>query len=270
MNNCPIGVFDSGVGGLSVFSQLIKLLPEENYIYFGDTLNLPYGNKSKEELIEITDNIFDFFKSKNVKAVVMACNTTSAITYDILKSKYDYKIYPIVQNVSKCIAQSGSGNIGVFATSATIKSHAYKREILSYNNKANVFEIACPKWVNIVENELQHEQESILNIKQHLNEMLSHNVDKIILGCTHYPYLLDILSNFAPPSLFINPAEAFAQFVTDDLKNNCLLNNKKDYEPKFYVSSNPEQFKSASRLFYSVEEAKQISLNKTLSTCFYN
>ena len=93
MNSCPIGVFDSGVGGLSVFSQLVKLLPEEDYIYFGDTLNLPYGNKSKEQLVEITDNIFNFFKQKNVKAVVMACNTTSAVTYDILKNKYDFKIY---------------------------------------------------------------------------------------------------------------------------------------------------------------------------------
>ena len=86
-NNCPIGVFDSGVGGLSVFSQLIKLLPNENYIYFGDTVNLPYGNKSQEELVKISAKIFDFFKSKNVKAVVMACNTTSALTYDILKDK---------------------------------------------------------------------------------------------------------------------------------------------------------------------------------------
>ncbi len=264
MNNCPIGVFDSGVGGLSVFSQLIKLLPDENYIYFGDTLNLPYGSKTKEELIEITGNIFDFFKSQNVKAVVMACNTTSAVTYDTLKNKYDYKIYPIVQNISKCIAQKGYKNIGVFATNATINSHAYKKEIQSYDNTINVIETACPDWVNIVENELQNEEKSVQNIKLHLEEMLKHNVDKIILGCTHYPYLLGVLSKFAPESLFINPAEAFAKYIKDDLTNNNLLNSKKTYDPKFYVSSNPNQFKSASKLFYNVNTAEEISLNKVL------
>ena len=129
MNNSPIGVFDSGVGGLSVFSELNKLLQNEDFIYFGDTANLPYGNKTKEELVDITKNIFDYFKSRNVKAVVMACNTTSAVTYDILKNEYDFKIYPIVQNVSESIAAENHTKIGVFATKATVNSHAYKREI---------------------------------------------------------------------------------------------------------------------------------------------
>ena len=91
MDNRPIGVFDSGLGGLSVFARLIRLMPNESFIYFGDTANLPYGSKSKEELIKISIRIFDFFKSKNVKAVVMACNTTSALVYDYVKTKYDFK-----------------------------------------------------------------------------------------------------------------------------------------------------------------------------------
>ena len=132
MSNRPIGVFDSGVGGLSVFSQLVKLLPDENYIYFGDTINLPYGSKTQDELVEITRKIFDFFKCKNVKAVVMACNTTSALTYEILKPYYDFKIYPIVQTVAKKIATQGHNKIGVFATQGTINSHAYKKEISKY------------------------------------------------------------------------------------------------------------------------------------------
>ena len=101
MENKPIGVFDSGVGGLSVFAKLINLLPDENYIYFGDTKNLPYGNKSKEELISIAKNLFDFFEKQNVKAVVMACNTTSATVYDTFKDKYPFKIYPITQTAAK-------------------------------------------------------------------------------------------------------------------------------------------------------------------------
>ena len=254
MNNRPIGIFDSGVGGLSVFAELIQLLPDENYIYFGDTLNLPYGNKSFEELVSITSNIFDFFKSKNVKAVVMACNTTSATAYDALKSKYDFKIYPIVQNVSKQIALKNYSKIGVLATNATINSHAYKKEIQKYNPNVQVFEHPCPNWVNIVEHELQMENDSREDIKFHLNEVLKHNPEKIILGCTHYPYLINILSEFAPENIFINPAKYFAQSIFDDLKCNNLINNQKLYEPKFYVSANPEQFKSSSRLFYNVKD----------------
>ena len=164
-NNCPIGVFDSGVGGLSVFSQLIKLLPDENYIYFGDTANLPYGNKSQAELVNISTKIFDFFKSKKVKAVVMACNTTSALTYEILKDKYDFKIYPVVQNVAEQIAKEGHKKIGVFATQGTVNSHAYKNELQKHDKNIDVFEIACPEWVSIVENELQEDNNSIKNVK---------------------------------------------------------------------------------------------------------
>lgn len=263
MDNSPIGVFDSGVGGLSVFSELIKLLPDENYIYFGDTLNLPYGNKSVEELVNITSDIFDFFKSKNVKAVVMACNTTSALTYDILKNKYNFKIYPVVQNVSKQIADKNYKKIGVFATLATINSHAYKKEITSYNPSVAVYEYACPKWVNIVENKLMDEPESIENIKTNLDVMMKNNVEKIILGCTHYPYLLKVLTRFEKEELFINPASYFAQSIAADLKSDDMLSLTKNFDPVFYVSSNPEKFISASKLFYDVKSAQKIEISKS-------
>ncbi len=264
MNNCPIGIFDSGVGGLSVFFELIKLLPEENYIYFGDTKNLPYGNKTKGQLIDIAESIFDFFETKGVKAVVMACNTTSAVVYETLKSKYKFRIYPIVQTVAKNIARENYKSIGVFATNATVNSHAYKTEIEKYNPYCNVYEIACPDWVNIVEQESPNEEKSIQNIKIHMQEMLYYNTDKIILGCTHYPYLMNVLKKFASIDLFINPAVYFAKFIVENLKENNLLNSKKDYEPMFFVSSNPEQFKSASKLFYNVTRAEKVSVNKLL------
>lgn len=259
-NNCPIGVFDSGVGGLSVFSQLIKLMPDENYIYFGDTANLPYGSKSQEELVKISAKIFDFFKSKNVKAVVMACNTTSALTYEILKDKYDFKIYPVVQNVAEQIAKEGHKNIGVFATQGTVSSHAYKNEIQKHDRNINVFEIACPEWVSIVENGLQETEDSIKNIKLHLDEMLTNLPDRIILGCTHYPYLLNTLSKFEDEKIFINPAKYFAQSIFEDLKKNNLLCDKDLKEHTFFVSANPSQFAKASKLFYKVQEVKEINL----------
>ncbi len=261
MNNSSIGVFDSGLGGLSVLSRLIKLLPDENYIYFGDTLNLPYGNKTKEQLVEISSSIFDFFTSKQVKAVVMACKTTSATVYDILKSKYNFEIYPVVQSVAKCIAEKNYAGIGVFATVATVNSHAYKNEIQKYNKNTVVFETACPLWVSIVEKSLQNDKKSIEDIKLQLDIMMKNNVDKIILGCTHYPYLLNILSQYAPKDIFIDPAEYFAEFIKNDLTNKKLLNNGEISAPEFYVSSNHEQFENSSSLFYKVKYAKEISLN---------
>ena len=264
MNNFPIGIFDSGVGGLSVFKELYSLLPQENYIYFGDTKNLPYGNKSPEELIEISKSIFDYFQTKQVKAVIMACNTTSAITYDVLKDNYDFKIYPVVQTVAKTIANSNIKKIGVFATKATINSHAYKNNIQAINPDIEVVEMACPEWVNIVENELQNDEKAIQNIKMQLDEMLSYNVDKIILGCTHYPFLLKVLTQFAPEDLFINPAKDFVDYIISDLKNNNLLNDEQVDEPKFLVSSSAEQFKSSSKLFFDVKKAEEIDISTAL------
>ena len=264
MDNNPIGIFDSGIGGLSVFSKLINLLPNENYIYFGDTKNLPYGNKTKEQLISFVSDIFDFFEEKNVKAVIMACNTTSATVYDILKDKYNFKLYPIVQSASKYIADKNYSKVGVFATNATINSHAYQKWINYYNPKIQVFEKACPTWAYIVENGLQKKSENIKNVEETVKEMMKNEPDKIILGCTHYPYLTDILSKFAPKEIFLNPAECFAEYIANDIKKSLKENSKKDYEPKFYVSSDPEQFKKASKLFYDVETVEEINISKTL------
>lgn len=261
MKNNPIGVFDSGVGGLSVFAELVNVLPNENYIYFGDTKNLPYGTKSKEQLISFCTEIFDFFKKKNVKAVVMACNTTSAVAYDILKDKYDFKIFPLVQTVAKQIAAENNKNIGVFATNATINSHAYKVNLTKYNPDINVFEIACPEWVSIVENAVENTPESIANIKFHLDEMLKNNPDKIILGCTHYPYLSEVFTKFVSSDMFINPAKYFSVCIKDALEQNNLLSEKRVFEPQFVVTSNPERFIKAAKLFYDVKEVGEEILN---------
>ena len=133
-DNRPIAFFDSGVGGLTVFAKVKKLLPNENYLYFGDTKNMPYGEKSEKQLIEFADRIFKFFEKQNAKAVVMACNTTSAITYEKLKDNYNFKIYPIIQTVCSTLAGlDGVKSLGVIATPATIKSHAYSKGIAKYN-----------------------------------------------------------------------------------------------------------------------------------------
>lgn len=264
MNNSPIGIFDSGVGGLSVFSELVKLMPNEKYIYYGDTANLPYGDKSKEELIEITRGIFKFFELHKVKAVIMACNTTSALIYESVKSLYDYKIYPLVQTVSKNIADCQPKKIGVLATNATINSHAYKNEILKYSPHVEVYEHACPAWVPIVEKGLTDTEESVEQIKSDVLSVLRYNPDKIILGCTHYPYLLKTLVKYAPIEAFVNPAIYFALNIYNDLKSSDMLTEMPFGSRIFYVSGSVSKFIAASKIFYD------LSSEKVESSSFYS
>lgn len=252
MNTNPIGVFDSGIGGLTVFSKLVKHLPNENYIYFGDTKNLPYGTKTKDELILITKDIFDYFASKKVKAVVMACNTTSALTYDALKNNYDFEIYPIIQTAANCIAKKSIKKLGVFSTQATASSHAYRTEIAKHNPSIEVMEMGCPGWVQIVEDKTQEEISSIELVKKYFNELIRFNPDKIILGCTHYPYLLEILEKLAPKELFIDPAEFFVEYIKSDLSSKKLLSTKTSLSTNFVVSAEAKNFQKAAKLFYNI------------------
>ena len=199
LQNSPIGFFDSGVGGLSVYSRFRDLLPNENTIYFGDLKNLPYGNKTQKELIGFAKDILDFFATKKVKAVVIACNTSSALAYEFIKNDYDFKIYPIIQSCAKIISNYKVERIGVFATVGTVNSKAYSREINKFNPKITVKEIACPNWVSIVEGVGSVDAEA--DIKNHMDEMLEFLPDKIVLGCTHYPYLLNKF--FFPKCFFV-------------------------------------------------------------------
>ena len=243
---------------MTVYAKVKKLLPEENFLYFGDTKNMPYGEKTEEQLLTFADKIFKFFEQKNAKAVVMACNTTSAITYEKLKNNYNFKIYPIIQSVCSTLANlSGVEKLGVIATPATINSHIYSREIAKYNKNMQIFELAAPNWVRIVEEHRINQPQSILQIKEIIDVMKEFNPDKIVLACTHYPYLLDVLKNFLPEEKFIDPSVYFAKNIKEDLTKLNLLNNKFEYE-KFFVSSEPENFKTAAKMFYTINELPQI------------
>ena len=221
----PIGFFDSGVGGLSVLAQFKKILPKENIIYFGDTIHLPYGSKTKEELIEYAKNILNFMSKKEVKAVVIACNTSSAQAYDTIKNLFSFPIYPIIQTCAKSVANLGINRIGVFATEATVKSRKYTEELKRCNPDIKVKEIASKNWVSIVEKNSENIETDIKNIKTELEEMLSFKPDKIILGCTHYPFLMNEFVKYAPKDLFIDPSVIFADVIKQDLERKKLLNN---------------------------------------------
>ena len=187
----------------------------------------------------------------------MACNTTSANVYDEYKNSYDYKIYPIIQTSAKIISELAINRLGVFATSATVNSKAYTREINKYNADIKVFEMACPDWVKIVEENKQSDAESVKIIKENLEKMLENAPDKIVLGCTHYPFLLDVLSKFAPKDMFIDPASFFANYIKSDLEQKKLLNSSGGNE-EFFVSSNAESFKLAAKMFYELKDKPKL------------
>lgn len=252
--NYSIGVMDSGVGGLTVLKQMIDICKNENYIYFGDTKNLPYGEKTKQELVKIAKKVFDFYAQKKVKAVIMACNTTSATAYDELKNDYDFKIYPIIQVVSKCLSMDKNiKRIAIMATQATVDSKKYSAELKKNNPNIEVFEQACPMWVPIVEHKLVDFDEKEI-IKTKLDKVLEFKPQKIILGCTHYPYLLDRLSKYTDKEIFINPAKMFANYIKEDLKAMDLLSDRIEGSVEYFASSEPEKFKENAKLFLQIEK----------------
>ena len=227
-NTLPIGFFDSGVGGLSVLARFRQILPNENIVYFGDTIHLPYGNKTKEQLIGYAKSILNFMQNKGVKAVVIACNTSSAQAYEeIMKNTYSFPIYPIIQTCAKAIGVNNYRRIGVFATEATVKSGKYTEELKKGNSNILVKEMASKNWVGIVEGVSKDIEGDKLYIKNEIEEMMSFNPDKIILGCTHYPYLMNEFIKYAPKELFIDPAEIFVKYIKDDLIKKCNNNNMK-------------------------------------------
>ncbi len=249
-----IGVMDSGVGGLTVLKELLKVLPSAKYIYLGDTANLPYGCKTKEEILFFNKNILNFFLTLGVKDIAIACNTTSALTYEDLKKEFTPKglrIFPLIHSAAQSAAKGlDEGDcICVLSTTATAKSGKYADEIKKVNPTLKVIEIPCPGFVEIVENRLYDSKESFNLIKEKMQIVLNNNAKRVILGCTHYPYLIDLLSNFAPKEIFFNPACSLAKSIASVIRN---TDAKGDID--FYVTNSPEEFKKSARLFFDIQK----------------
>lgn len=257
-NKNPIGVFDSGVGGLSVLKELINELPNEHFIYFGDTLRVPYGDKSVDELLQCTRRILDYFKSRDVKAVIVACNTCSANTIHLVKNEYDFEILGLIEPASKYISSFNIKSVGLIATSATVNSNAYKNAIEPTGIK--VFQQSCPKLVSFVEKG-ETSGNNIENIlKEYLKPLLNNNIEKLILGCTHYPFLVPTMKKLGINNeFFINPAVCVTAKTKEFLIENKLLNRNGEGIREFFVSGNTEEFKKNSALFFDkINEVNKI------------
>lgn len=257
MTTKPIGIFDSGVGGLSVLAELQKLMPNEHFIYFGDSANVPYGDKSKAELVGFSKNILDWFKSKEVKMVIMACNTSSAVTLPHFKDKYNFDVLGLIDPISKHISTQDYSKIGMIATNATVKSNAYKNTIQKYCDK-KVFQMACPGLVELVEKDKIDSPKATPLVYQYIEPLINSKVDKIILGCTHYPFLSTIINNIVGKDILLNPAEFLAKETFNIVEKSSANKGKVD----FHTSKSPEEFVSVGKKLYPyIKNAKLLELN---------
>lgn len=186
-----IGVFDSGLGGINVLKELLKVFPNEEYIYVGDNKNLPYGTKTKEELIILVSKIIDYLISEGVSIVFIACGTVSSTIYEELKQKYKVPLVSIISTTISKINSLNLNEVAVLATPNTINSHIFKKRL----NCTNVMEISCEKFVSLVEENLDSKFKKIY-IEQYLKEIKKERINNIILGCTHYPLLENDIKNY--------------------------------------------------------------------------
>ena len=219
MGNKPIGIFDSGLGGLTVLKEIHRMLPGENLVYFGDSKRAPYGTKSRETITNFAFQDMRFMLSKNVKAIVIACNTVSSNALVKIKSEFDIPVLEVISPGSAAgLAATESGAIGVIGTPATIESNAYKKEITGLDSKCTVLQKSCQLFVPLVEEGAEFWNGKIAELTAHyyLDEVRDSGIDTLILGCTHYPLLKDVIQRVMGPGIrLIDSAESIANMLME-------------------------------------------------------
>jgi glutamate racemase len=250
----PIGIFDSGIGGLTVASAINKLLPNESIVYVGDTAHLPYGDKSPELIEQYAKRITDYLIERNCKIIVIACNTASAHAYKPIKVYVDNKL--LVSNVidpaAKAISKTfNNKKVGVIGTRGTINSGIYPRKIKKLNADIEVTSLATPLLAPMIEEGFFNNKISKTIINSYLDKKSLKGIDAIILACTHYPLIRKEIDEFYKGSAVVfDSAEMVAQDVKEKLNNANLLNSDFDSKLEFYVTDYTETFEKSARYFF--------------------
>jgi glutamate racemase len=240
MNSGTIGIFDSGVGGLSVWQEIVKLLPNEDIIYFADSKNCPYGLKSHDEIIELSIKNTEFLLSKGCKIIIVACNTATAAAIDILRKKYTVPFIGMEPAVKPAALNTNTGRIGVLATKGTFEGKLFKETSRKYAARIKKIIQIGNGLVELVENGNTQTDKAEELLKKYLNPMINAGVDQIVLGCTHYPFFIPTIKKLIPQNVqIINPAQAVAKQTKSVLMQNNLLSlTAKKSEYLFYTSGN--------------------------------
>ena len=270
--NAPIGVFDSGVGGLTVVREIMRQIPNEKIIYFGDTARVPYGSKSKETVTRYSRQIIRFLESQEVKAIVIACNTASAYALPELEKEVGIPIIGVVKPGAKVASETTkNGKIGVIATEGTISSGIYSAYIKEIKKDAKVIGKACPLFVPLVEEGLWEDPVTDEIARRYLTEFTQQDkdIDTLILGCTHYPLIRSTLGRIAGENVtLVNPAYETARELKELLAEKDLLNDKElglgDNRYQFYVSDKADKFQNFANsiIKYGILSAKVVNIEE--------
>ena len=256
MDERPIGLFDSGLGGLTVMREIVRLLPNENLIYLGDTGRLPYGNKSSDAIIRFSLDNSTFLLEKEIKLLIVACNTASTQALEILKQQLPVHVIGVVDcAISQLVNATKINKIAVLGTKGTIASGVHKKKILELRPKISVYPIACPLFVPLVEEGwLDHEITEAI-AKEYLQTVVETQVDAALLACTHYPLIQKVIQKVLGPNiLLIEPAKACAQEALQYLTAHKLLNQKSEHpDHSFYCTDAPDPFRKLASLFFGTE-----------------
>ncbi len=269
IKNAPVGVFDSGVGGLTVAREIMRQMPNERIVYFGDTARVPYGSKSKATIIRYSRQIINFLKTKEVKAIVVACNTASAYALEELRGELDIPIIGVVKPGAEVAANiTKNGKIGVIGTVGTIESKLYNRCIREHNESAEVFGTACPLFVPLVEEGWINDTVTMEVAKRYLAPLQDTGIDTLILGCTHYPLLRNLIGEIMGNDVtLVNPAYETAVKLSKMLEESgikCDAPVKARAPHEFFVSDAAERFMSFANsiLPYDVDTTKVVSIEE--------
>lgn len=239
----PIGVLDSGLGGLTVVKEVLRQLPAENIIFIGDEARMPYGIKTKEQIIAYTREMVQFLISQNVKLIIYGCNTATANALEELRTEFTVPMIGVIQPGSQAAVKvSKTGNIGIIGTESTINSKSYSQTITGIDSSAKVLGIAAQKFVALVEADKVNSQEAEDDISKTLSPFKNSNYDTLILGCTHFPMLKTQINNYLPKMTLVDPAVSTVEVAKTYLTDNELLTNQNNRTIKLYTTGGIDEF----------------------------
>jgi glutamate racemase len=244
MQKLSIGMFDSGVGGLTVLKEVKKLLPLEHIIYFGDTARVPYGNRSPQAVSKYALESALFLLTKGIKLLAIACNTSSALALHLLQRKFPIPVIGVIDPCAKEVVTSTKNKkVGVIGTKATIKSGAYEKSIRKLDPVIQVFSKSCPLFVPIAEEGLENEEVAHLMAERYLKDLLRSNIDTLVMGCTHYPILENIIRKVVGEKVsIVNAGRETAKEIKNILEKKKIINDKGKGGCEYFVTDSPESF----------------------------
>lgn len=268
MDNRPIGVFDSGLGGLTGMRELLRAMPNEDLIYLGDTGRVPYGGRGRETIIKYARQDIEFLLSFGVKAIMVACGTVSTVALEEVRGDYPVPIFGVVEPTAwKAARLSETGRVGLIGTVNSVKSGAYERALRHFRPDCEVFAVACPLFVPLVENGRVHRGDKVLELvaEEYLAPLKARDVDTLILGCTHYPLLSDVIGDIMGPKVRLVSAGAeSAEYLIKKLREqDALAQPERKGSRSYYVTDSGEGFGRIASLFLGEEiggELKQTTL----------